>query len=208
MKVRKYTEVELNPKDEKLVFTILDLAGWYKERSVDIEEVECYYKKNNCSLNETSKAFFREFYGLPNQICFAYKYPTKDEWSIGGNELHFDTSTSNGLFDLEDDEDKQDFETEKSLVAEYEPEGFTPVADCGFHLGGTLWVGNSGKIYRTYYYSSDIVECYNSVIEMLEHDVERYKKASELFVSFGGYAKEWGVGGDFYMKKYLKEYEQ
>jgi hypothetical protein len=155
MKVRKYTEVKLNPKDENLVFTILDLAGWYKGRDVDIEEIESYYKKNNYPLYEAPKVFFREFYGLPNQFCFACKYPTKDKWSIGGNELYFDTSTSNGLFDFESDMDIQEFETEKSLVAKHEPEGFTPVAFCGYHLGGTLWVGNSGKIYRTYYYSSD-----------------------------------------------------
>ena len=206
MKVRKYTEVKLNPKDENLVFTVLDLAGWYKGRDVNIEEVEYYYEKNNCKFNEMSKAFFREFYGLPSQFCFAFKYPNKDEFSIGGYELYFDTSISNELFYFESDDDKQEFETEKSLVAKYEPKGFTPVAFCGYHLGGTLWIGNSGKIYRTYYFSSDAVENYNSVIEMLECDFESYKKADELFVSFGGYAKEWGVGGDFYMKKYLKEY--
>ena len=206
MKVRKYTEVKLNPKDENLVFTILDLAGWYKGRSVDIEEVERYYKKNNCNLNDTSKAFFREFYGLPSKFCFACKHLTKDEWSIGGNELDFDTSTFNELFYFEDDADRQEFETEKSLVTKYEPEGFTPVAFCGYHLGGTLWVGNSGKIYRTYYFSPETIENYNSVIEMFECDFKGYKKADELFVSFGGYAKEWGVGGDFYLKEYLKEY--
>ena len=47
MKVKKYTEVKLNPKDEKLVFTILDLAGWYKGRSVDIEEVDINPRKHD-----------------------------------------------------------------------------------------------------------------------------------------------------------------
>jgi hypothetical protein len=206
MKARKYTEVRLNPRDENLVFTILDLAGWHEGRRVDIEEIERHYKSNHCPLSEMAKAFFREFYGLPGQFCFKCRYPTQDKWSVGGHELAFDTSVSNELFEFEDEEDRRDFETGKSLVARHEPDGCTPVADCGFHLGGTLWVGHSGKIYRTYYYARDTIECYDSIIQMFEHDLGQYRGAEELFVSFGGYAKEWGVGGDFYLKEYLKEY--
>jgi hypothetical protein len=125
---------------------------------------------------------------------------------VGGHELAFDTSVSNELFEFECEEDRRDFEIEKSLVARHEPGGFTPVADCGFHLGGTLWVGDSGKIYRTYDYARDTIECYDSVMQMFEHDFGQYRGVEELFVSLGGYAKEWGVGGDFYLQEYLKEY--
>jgi hypothetical protein len=44
MVIRKYTEVKLNPKDEKLVFTVLELSGWYKSRCVDIINIEKNYK--------------------------------------------------------------------------------------------------------------------------------------------------------------------
>jgi hypothetical protein len=70
MKVRKYTEVKLDPKDENLVFTILDLAGWHEGRQVDIEEIERHYGSNHCPLSETASAFFREFYGLPGAVLF------------------------------------------------------------------------------------------------------------------------------------------
>ena len=206
MRVRKYTEVKIDPKDDNLVFTILDLAGWYEGRNVDIAEIEEFYAKSDYKLNEPSKEFFREFFGLPNKFCFKFKKPQVDKWSVGGNELMFDTFVSNGIFDFKLEIEKQDFEREKLLVFNHEPNGAVPVADCGFHLGGTLWIGNSGNFFRTYYYAPETIECYDSVIKMFEHDFGKYRTSDELFVSLGGYAKEWGVGGDAYLKRYLQEY--
>ena len=174
-------------------------------RNVDISEVEEYYRKNNWGLNEPARAFFREFYNITSSFNFKYKNKTTGKWSIGSNELWFDTSTSNDIFPTEDD-DIEDFNCERALVAEHEPLGFVPVANCGFHLGGTLWVGASGKFYRTCYFATDKIECHQSVMEIFKYDFGQYRNDDELFVSFDGYAKEWGVGGDAYMKKYLDLY--
>ncbi len=206
MKIRKYTECELTPKDKNLTLTILQLAGWYKGRNVDISEVETHFNKINIKLNNASRAFYREFFGLPSGFYFKYKNPEKEKWMIGGNELEFDTSTSNGICDFEDEEEKLGFEIEKALVEKHEPNGAVPVADCGFHLGGTLWVGNSGKIYNTYYYAHEIIECYESAFAMFDAKFKQFKTTEKLFVSLEGYAKEWGVAGDFYLKRYLAEY--
>ncbi len=208
MKIRKYTEYKLNPKDENLTLTILVLAGWHKGRNVDISEIEAHLNKNNIELNDASRAFCREFFGLPCGFYFKFRNPEKEKWMIGGYELAFDTSIANRIFDFENEEDKLDFEVEKALVEKHEPKGAVPVADCGFHLGGTLWVGESGKIYNTYYYAHEIIECYQSAYAMFEAKFKQFKTAKKLFVSFSGYAKEWGIAGDFYMKKYLEEYQE
>lgn len=203
MEIRKYTEYPLDPKDENLVATVLKMGGWHEGRSVDITKVEDHYKKYDWELNTPARAFFKEFYNITKMFCFKTK---KQEWSVGGNELHFDTTLTNEVLEVEEEEDISEFETEKALVAKRENTGFVPIAFSGFHLGGNFWVGNSGTFYRTYYFSSDAIEEYSSVMELFEHDLAQFRSASQLFVSIGGYAKEWGVGGDFYMKKYLKEY--
>jgi hypothetical protein len=206
MELKKFTEIKLDIRDTNIVFTILTMGGWHKGRCVDISEVDRHYQNNGVKLNEPASKFFKEFYNITPQFCFKYKNRISEKWSIGGGELYFDTTLSNDIFPTTD-EDKEDFNSEKSLVAKNEPSGFVPIADSGLHLGGTLWIGDSGKYYRTYYYSLDTIECYDSVFEIFEHDLKFFtENSSELFVSLEGYAKEWGIGGDYYLKKYLELY--
>ena len=206
--VEKFTEIKLDPNDVNIVLTVWEMGGWYKGRCVDISEINNYYQNHGVKLNEPACNFFKEFYNITNLFCFKYKNKISKEWTIGGCELYFDTMVFKGFFSETDGDDfDEDLENEKKLVAKNEPPGFIPIADSGMHLSGTLWIGESGKYYRTYYYSSEIIECYNSVFEIFEHDLNLFQNnCLELFVSLGGYAKEWGVAGDYYLKKYLELY--
>lgn len=51
-------------KFTKLTEEILEKAGWYEGRDVDISEYLLRYKKNNIKINDKIEAFLKEFSGL------------------------------------------------------------------------------------------------------------------------------------------------
>lgn len=204
MEYRKYTEYQLDMNSNNIVKDILRMSGWRKNRKVDIKNLEVLYYNNGIRIDKTVKAFFEEYYGLIlNWIVYREKTSHKD--SI--RDYYYDMSVR-AIEVILNDEDG-DLVKQLPLIKKYEPLGAIPVAESGEHLGGILWLSSSGKFYRTYYYNLDVVECFESFIEVVEHDFNEVMKSEpiELCISFGGYAKEWFVANDFYLKKYEEEYE-
>jgi len=208
--IRKYTEVRLDLDSHDLVRDIWELGGWYEGRKVDISQVEKAYEGTPWVLNQTAQAFFTEFYGIADEFCFKYRHTdagkgsAQSVWSIGGNDLFFDIDEILYTVHATAEED-QITPDEQALIAQHDVNA-VPVVESGYHLPGVLWASKSGSFLRTYYWSSEIVETYPSVYDLFAHDLEQFCHASELWVSIGGYAKEWGVGGDYYLRRYEEEY--
>ena len=208
--LRKYTETRLDPDSQDLVRDIWELGGWSQGRTADISQVEKAYGGTGWVLNQPARAFFTEFYGIADEFCFKFRRSdverdnTNSEWSIGGNELSFDIGEILYTVHATAAED-QITPDEKALIARLDPHA-VPVAESGFHMPGVLWACDDGSFLRTYYWSPETVQTYQSVYDLFDHDLNHVRHTSELWISIGGYAKEWGVGNGYYQRKYDEEY--
>lgn len=47
--------------EKSLAHQVLEYAGWYEGRKVDVEKIIEYYQKNNYILNDFAKNFYKNF---------------------------------------------------------------------------------------------------------------------------------------------------
>lgn len=70
--------------EKSLAHQVLEYAGWYEGRKVDVEKIIEYYQKNNYILNDFAKKFLQEFSGIKENWFF--KYIGKNGNPDDGNE--------------------------------------------------------------------------------------------------------------------------
>ena len=58
--------------EKSLAHQVLEYAGWYEGRKVDVEKIIEYYQKNNYILNDFAKKFLQEFSGIKENWFFKY----------------------------------------------------------------------------------------------------------------------------------------
>lgn len=59
--------IDLHGDKQDRVIEALEMAGWYKNRRVDISNTESYYNEINIELFQRAKDFLEEFFGIAGQ---------------------------------------------------------------------------------------------------------------------------------------------
>jgi hypothetical protein len=142
---------------------ILHMAGWYEGREEDITEFCEHARKNNITLTEPMKRFFKEFGGLKGHWWWFTMYcGRKSRYG-----LDFDLSAESAAYHSDGIEDISEFVKEKTLC----------VGIIGLDYPLTYAIGESGKIYVQYF---DAYEVFDSLIESMELSIE-----ADIAVGFG-----------------------
>lgn len=161
--------------EKSLAHQVLEYAGWYEGRKVDIEKIVEYYQENSYLLNDFAKKFLQEFLGIKENWFF--KYTGKNgEVRIGGNDFSFSIP-----YDLPFDEKDKEYELKQ--IPENVRDKVIPIVETGWHIGGTLWIDDRGKFYHTIYYRNDCMEQYDSIFDYLEYNFRHYL-GNEIYVTF------------------------
>ena len=65
---------------------LMEYAGWYEGRSVDISIAEQYYADHGVPMMKTTQRFYRKYFGL---CCEWYLEQKKLSWALTSNSLCF-----------------------------------------------------------------------------------------------------------------------
>lgn len=161
--------------EKSLAHQVLEYAGWYEGRKVDVEKIIEYYQKNNYILNDFAKKFLQEFSGIKENWFFKY-IGKNGEVRIDGNDFSFSIP-----YDLPFEEEDKEYELKQ--IPEEVRDKVIPIVETGWHIGGTLWIDDKGKFYHTLYYRNDCMEQYDSIFDYLEYNF-KYYLGNEIYVTF------------------------
>ena len=163
MILNKKTKLEGTRRER--IIKALEMAGWFVGRQVDISVVEGYYQSKNVQLHQKALEFFREFYGLAENW-----YLGKDpNLSMGS---HFEFVLIPHRYSRDDDLDVENWGdwSEYINVKKVAKEKVVLVGDIGYYYPASVWIGESGKIYATHDYDSEVY-IFDSVVDLIEHEL-------------------------------------
>ena len=87
---------------------LMEYAGWYEGRSVDISIAEKYYAEHGVPMMKTTQRFYRKYFGL---CCEWYLAQKKLNWAADF-ELPFYAEIQNESFSLNFEEEQEDEDSE------------------------------------------------------------------------------------------------
>lgn len=172
-------KTELTGTREERILQILQMAGWYEGRCVDISKIESYYQTQRVSMTLAAKDFFREYLGIANAWYIAIEVKTKGGKSPAyGPDFWFDLYTHDGIDDVSElvfdvfDEEYPIRTHEQLLIDKTSGEMTTLVGEIGYHFPARLWIGESGTLYALHYdYDKDKVYVFNSMVEFIKSEL-------------------------------------
>ena len=150
---------------------VLELAGWYEGRNVDITKREHELKKYGYTLNNKAKNILSEYYSISPMWFFRYEIENRRP-KIGGLDFYFETKG----------EHKLGCTYERKQLPKNEQKSAVPIMTIGFHMPGTLWITDSGHLYHTVDYRDDYIHKYETIFELLEYELKF--PSNEIFVTF------------------------
>lgn len=161
----------LHGTKEQKIEQMLQKAGWFCGRKVDITPVIEYYQKRNIKRNDKVIAFFEEYYGLIDYWEVIYLS------SFDGKSLEHRADVYFYLFPYDevrdfmyDDVDFVVESEEYKSVKDFSKEYVVMVGMIGYHYPARVWIGESGKIYCTHDYEDDVL-LFDSVVQLLLHEL-------------------------------------
>ena len=164
-------KIRLEGTRRERVVKALEMAGWYKGRSVDITAAENYYEKLDLVFYENAKKFFREYYGLAGHWWIDREYKIDQaadfEFILVPDDDYL--TAKDLMFDDEDYKIPSDYYINIERTA---LEKFVYAGIIGYYYPARVWIGESGKIYATHEYDFD-VHVYDSVIDLIEWELAR-----------------------------------
>lgn len=167
-------QTEIILRDPHFVETILGLAGWQKGRKMEPCEIQSLYEGRGFQLHTAANNFFCEF-SIINAM-FDFRWIAQGKWHHGGYDFFFYTNTGYEKLDLILDKEEE-YARAKAVAGE----SVLPVAEMGYHMGGTLWVSAEGKFVLTHDYT-DKCNTANSALQILKNEWS-FKNAERLFVA-------------------------
>ena len=171
--------VKLEGSKEQRITKALEIAGWFSGRCVDISLVEEYYRVQGAFLTEPAKSFFREYYGLAGKWYSKHNY---DSNKPSAQDIDFFLfPDEENLYDLNEYlyEDISGKIIKGKDVVEYSnakntaQEAIILVGKIGYYYPGLVFIGESGKFYMAHDYE-DEVRVFNSLLELIERELERH----------------------------------
>ena len=134
---------------------LMEYAGWYEGRKVDISIAEQYYADHGVPMMKTVQRFYRKYFGL---CCEWYLEQKKMNWAADFEFALFPYLV-NGIKDhLEDAYFRDMSGCELAEIEQAAGERCQPIGHIGYYYPAEVWISEYGKLYAKYEYQDEI-EC-------------------------------------------------
>lgn len=151
------------------IHKLLELAGWYENRSTNISKVEKYYKLSGIEMFDSIKEFYKEFYGIARSWYIKFEYPKS------GADFEFclfpDLDKHMGIKDYMFDDAEYKIPSEDYINISYcAKEEFAMIGKIGYYYSAEAWMGKSGELYTTHEYDEHVYT-FPSIFDLIEHEL-------------------------------------
>ena len=127
---------------------LMEYAGWYEGRKVDISIAEQYYADHGVPMMKTVQRFYRKYFGL---CCEWYLEQKKMNW-----DAYFRDMSGCELAEIE----------------QAAGERCQPIGHIGYYYPAEVWISEYGKLYAKYEYQDEI-ECFPDVFALIERELRQ-----------------------------------
>ena len=158
---------DLSSKVEKL----LEYAGWYEGRKVDISIAQQYFSEHGVIMMKSTERFYQKYFGL---CCEWYLAQTKLKWAADFQFALF-PYLINGIKDYLEDAYFRDMSgCELSEIEQFANEACQPIGHIGYYYPAEVWISQHGKLYAKYEYQDEI-ECFSDIHALIERELRQCK---------------------------------
>ena len=148
---------------------LMEYAGWYEGRKVDISIAEQYYADHGVPMMKTVQRFYRKYFGL---CCEWYLEQKKMNWAADFEFALFPYLV-NGIKDhLEDAYFRDMSGCELAEIEQAAGQKCQPIGHIGYYYPAEVWISEYGKLYAKYEYQDEI-ECFPDVFALIERDLRQ-----------------------------------
>lgn len=150
---------------------LMEYAGWYEGRKVDISIAEQYYTKHGIEMMKTTKRFYHKYFGL---CCQWYLVQKKMGWAADF-EFGLFPYLMNGIKNHLEDAYFRDMSGGKLVeIEQIAGQRCQPIGHIGYYYPAEVWISEYGKLYAKYEYQDEI-ECFSDVFVLIERDLQQCK---------------------------------
>lgn len=158
----------LNGDSKSKVKQLMEYAGWYESRSVDISIAEQYYSDRGVEMMKTTKRFYCKYFGL----CCQWYFTRGGMQRAADFEFGLFPYLINGIKNhLEDDYFRDMLGCELEQIEQVAGEQCQPIGVIGYYYPAQVWISEHGKLYAKYEYQ-DKIECFPDVFTLIERELK------------------------------------
>ncbi|MFR1852752.1 MAG: SUKH-3 domain-containing protein, partial [Beduini sp.] len=150
---------------------LIEYAGWYEERNVDISIAEQYYADHGIPMMKATKRFYRKYFGL---CCEWYLAQKKLKWAADFEFALFPYLVNGIKNHLEDTYFRDMSSCELADIEQAAGQKCQPIGHIGYYYPAEVWISEYGKLYAKYEYQDEI-ECFPDVFALIEREVRQCK---------------------------------
>ena len=150
---------------------LMEYAGWYEGRSVDISIAEQYYADHGVPMMKTTQRFYRKYFGL---CCEWYLAQKKLKWAADFEFALFPYLVNGIKNHLEDAYFRDMSGCELAEIEQAAGEKCQPIGHIGYYYPAEVWISEYGKLYAKYEYQDEI-ECFPDVFALIERELRQCK---------------------------------
>ena len=150
---------------------LMEYAGWYEGRSVDISIAEQYYADHGVPMMKTTQRLYRKYFGL---CCEWYLAQKKLKWAADFEFALFPYLVNGIKNHLEDAYFRDMSGCELAEIEQAAGEKCQPIGHIGYYYPAEVWISEYGKLYAKYEYQDEI-ECFPDVFALIERELRQCK---------------------------------
>ena len=148
---------------------LMEYAGWYEGRSVDISIAEKYYADHGVPMMKTTQRFYRKYFGL---CCEWYLAQKKLKWAADFEFALFPYLVNGIKNHLEDAYFRDMSGCELAEIEQAAGEKCQPIGHIGYYYPAEVWISEYGKLYAKYEYQDEI-ECFSDIFALIERELKK-----------------------------------
>ena len=161
--------VKITGSLQEKVKKLLECAGWYEGRSVDISIVEKHYQKYGLEMMKTTKRFYKKYFGLCSEWYFTDRSIKRENYF----EFGLFPYLQNGIKDNLEEAVFRDMITRgKEEVEKIAGQNCQPLGVIGYIYPAEVWISEYGKLYAQYEYR-DAILCFDNIYSLIEEDLKK-----------------------------------
>lgn len=148
---------------------LMQYAGWFEGRKVDISIAEQYYFKRGVEMMKSTRRFYQKYFGL---CCEWYLEQKKMNWAADFQFALFPYLVNGIKNHLEDAYFHDMSGCELAEIEKIAGERCQPVGHIGYYYPAEIWISEYGKLYAKYEYQSE-VECFSDIFALIERELQK-----------------------------------
>ncbi len=146
---------------------LMEYAGWYEGRKVDISIAEQYYAAHGVPMMKPTQRFYRKYFGL---CCEWYLEQKKMNWAADFQFALFPYLVNGIKNHLEEAYFRDMSGCELAEIEQAAGEKCQPIGHIGYYYPAEVWISEHGKLYAKYEYQDEI-ECFPNVFALIEREL-------------------------------------